>query len=43
MGKMGYIHYLCENNDRKELIEELGSTEMADGFLQAHQEMRSQP
>ena len=43
MGKMGYIHYLCENNDRKGLIEELGNIEMADGFLQAHKEMRSQP
>ena len=40
MGKMGYIHYLCENNNRKELIEELGSTEMADGFLRAHKEIR---
>ena len=42
MGKMGYIHYLCENDDRKGLIEELGNTEMADGFLQAHKEMRLQ-
>ena len=42
MGRMGYIHYLCENDDRKELIEELGSTKMADGFLEAHREMRLQ-
>ena len=41
MGKMGYIHHLCETNNRKELIEEVGNIEMADGFLQAHKEMRS--
>ncbi len=41
MSKMGYIHYLCEEGNRKELIEELGSVEMADGFLQAHKEIRS--
>ena len=41
MGKMGYIHYLCEQGNRKELIEELGSTKMADGFLEAHKEMRN--
>ena len=40
MGKMGYIHYLCEADNRKELIEELGSIEMADGFLRAHKEIR---
>ena len=39
---MGYIHYLCEQGNRKELIEELGSIRMADGFLQAHREMREQ-
>jgi len=41
MSKMGYIHYLCEEGIRKELIEELGSVEMADGFLQAHNQIRS--
>ena len=40
MSKMGYIHHLCEKGDRKGLIEELGSTEQADGFLRAHKEMR---
>tara|TARA_Y100000034_G_C6614053_1_gene267531 strand:- start:286 stop:561 length:276 start_codon:yes stop_codon:yes gene_type:complete len=40
MGKMGYIHYLCEKDDRDGLIEELGSIEMADGFLRAHKEIR---
>ncbi len=40
MGKMSYIHHLCETNNKKELIEELGSTQMADGFLEAHKEMR---
>ena len=41
MGKMSYIHHLCETNNKKELIEELGSTEMADGFLEAHKQMRN--
>ena len=41
MGKMSYIHYLCENNNKKELIEELGSTRMAEGFLEAHKEIRT--
>ena len=35
MSKMGYIAYLAENNMRDELIEEVGSIRMADGFLQA--------
>jgi hypothetical protein len=41
VGKMSYIHHLCETNNKKELIEELGSTQMADGFLKAHKEMRN--
>jgi hypothetical protein len=41
MGRMSYIHHLCETNNKKELIEELGSTRMAEGFLQAHKELRS--
>ena len=40
MGKMGYIHYLCEAGNRKELIEEVGSTKMADDFLEAHKQIR---
>ena len=40
MGRMSHIHYLCENGLKKELIEELGSTRMAEGFLEAHKEMR---
>jgi len=38
---MSYIHHLCETNNKKELIEELGSTQMAEGFLEAHKEMRN--
>ena len=41
VGKMSYIHHLCETNNKKELIEELGSTQMAEGFLEAHKEMRN--
>ena len=41
MSKMSYIHHLCETNNKKELIEELGSTQMAEGFLEAHKEMRN--
>ena len=41
MGRMSYIHYLCEKEDRKGLIEEVG-VDMADGFLEAHKEMRLQ-
>ena len=39
---MSYIHHLCETDNKKELIEELGSTRMAEGFLEAHKEMRFQ-
>ena len=51
MGKMSHIAYLCEHNKRDELIEEvsdcaefLGKTaeEIADGFIDAHNNMRSQ-
>ena len=35
MGKMGYIAYLAENDMRDELIEEVGSSVMADGFIEA--------
>ena len=50
MGNMSHIAYLCEHNKRKELIEEvndcaetLGKTaeEIADGFIDAHNNMRS--
>ena len=39
MSKMGYIAYLAENNMRDELIEEVGSTRMADGFIQASKQI----
>tara|TARA_R110002012_G_scaffold320710_1_gene545083 strand:- start:274 stop:528 length:255 start_codon:yes stop_codon:yes gene_type:complete len=42
MGRMSYIHHLCETDNKKGLIEELGSTRMAEGFLEAHREMRGQ-
>ena len=35
MGKMGYIAYLAENNMRDELISEVGSSRVADGFIEA--------
>ena len=41
MGKMSRISYLCETDNLKELIEEVG-TELAEGFLRAHKEMRAQ-
>ena len=40
MSKIAYISYLAENNMRDELIEEVGNIEMADGFLEAHKQMR---
>jgi len=52
MGKMKEISRLCENNDRKGLIEEIKNNifllqlpnykieEMADGFLKSHNKMR---
>ena len=39
MSKIGYISYLAENNMRDELIEEVGSIEMADGFIQASKQI----
>ena len=30
MSKMSWISHLCETNNRKELIAELGNTEIAD-------------
>ncbi len=39
MSKMSWISHLCETNNRKELIEEVG-IDMADGFLEAHKKMR---
>ena len=35
MSKMGYIAYLAENNMRDELVEEVGSSRIADGFIEA--------
>ena len=35
MSKMGYIAYLAENDMRDELIEEVGSIRIADGFIEA--------
>ena len=39
MSKMSWISYLCENNLKDELIEEVG-TDLANGFLEAHKQMR---
>jgi len=39
MGKMSWISYLCESDNREALIEEVG-VELADGFLHAHNQMR---
>jgi hypothetical protein len=40
MGKMSYIHYLCEKENLKELIEEVGSEVIAKQFIDAHRIMR---
>lgn len=40
MSAMGYIHYLCETNNLKELIEEVGNDEVAKQFMDAHKQMR---
>ena len=40
MSKIGYISYLAENNMRDELIEEVGSIEMADGFIEASKQIK---
>jgi len=39
MSKMSYISYLCESNNKKELVEEVG-VELANHFLNAHKTMR---
>ena len=39
MSKMSWISYLCENNLKDELIEEVG-VDYANGFLEAHKQMR---
>ena len=39
MSKMSWISYLCENNLKDELIEEVG-VNFANGFLEAHKQMR---
>ena len=36
-----YVTVITSSNQYKELIEELGSTRMAEGFLEAHKEMRN--
>ena len=41
MGKMSYIHYLCEKEDRNKLLEELGNEEIVDSFLEAHKNVRN--
>ena len=40
MGRMSYIHYLCEKQDEDGLIEETGSETLAKHFLEAHLHMR---
>jgi len=41
MGKMSWISYLCETGNRKALVEEVGSVETANEFLEAHSIMRN--
>ena len=41
MGKMSWISYLCETGNRKALVEEVGSVEIANEFLDAHIIMRN--
>ena len=40
MARMPYIAYLAEKGNLKELAEEVGSTEMAQGFINAVEEMK---
>ena len=40
MARMPYIAYLPEKGNLKELAEEVGSTEMAQGFINAVEEMK---
>ena len=42
MGRMSYIAKLCEDDNLKELTEEVGSVEVAQAFIDAHTEMRLQ-
>ena len=39
MSKMGYIAYLAENDMRDELIAEVGSVRIADGFIEAAEQI----
>ena len=39
MSNMSYISYLCESNNKKELVEEVGE-KLANHFLRAHNQMR---
>jgi len=41
MSKMSWISYLCETGNRKALVEEVGSVEIANEFLDAHIIMRN--
>ena len=41
MSKMSWISYLCETGNRKALVEEVGSVETANEFLEAHSIMRN--
>ena len=36
---MRYIAYLAENNMRDELVEEVGSSRIADGFIEAAEQI----
>lgn len=40
MSAMGYIHYLCETENMKELVEEVGNYTIAEQFMDAHKQMR---
>ena len=40
MARLPYIAYLAEKGNLKELAEEVGSTEMAQGFINAVEEMK---
>lgn len=39
MSKIAYISYLAENKLRDELIEEVGSISIADGFIEAAEQI----
>ena len=40
MSAMGYIHYLCETENMKDLVEEVGNYTIAEQFMDAHKQMR---